>query len=123
MVERQGILESPKSLEFQLSARFFLAAEQIPVERERAKKRVLRSSMPCDYLRMGHLVGVYPEGTLTRDKDCWPMVAKTGAARLAVIATSACLPSSAMGNSGKYCLHIVRKVAKSFRKHNRHATA
>jgi 1-acyl-sn-glycerol-3-phosphate acyltransferase len=27
---------------------------------------------------------VYPEGTLTRDPDLWPMVGKTGAARIAL---------------------------------------
>ena len=48
---------------------------------------------------MGHLVGVYPEGTLTRDKEYWPMIAKTGAARLAVIAKVPVYPSGAMGDS------------------------
>lgn len=32
----------------------------------------------------GHVVIVYPEGTLTRDPDLWPMRGKTGAARLAL---------------------------------------
>ena len=27
---------------------------------------------------------VYPEGTLTRDPDLWPMTGKTGAARIAL---------------------------------------
>lgn len=34
-------------------------------------------------LRSGEVVCVYPEGTVTRDPDFWPMQAKTGAARLA----------------------------------------
>ncbi|QDZ16687.1 1-acyl-sn-glycerol-3-phosphate acyltransferase [Humibacter ginsenosidimutans] len=32
----------------------------------------------------GNVVVVYPEGTLTRDPDLWPMRGKTGAARLAL---------------------------------------
>ena len=32
----------------------------------------------------GHIVVVYPEGTLTRDPDLWPMRGKTGAARIAL---------------------------------------
>lgn len=37
-----------------------------------------------EVLRLGGAVLVYPEGTLTRDPDLWPMRAKTGAARLAL---------------------------------------
>ena len=32
----------------------------------------------------GELVVVYPEGTITRDPDLWPMVGKSGAARIAL---------------------------------------
>jgi 1-acyl-sn-glycerol-3-phosphate acyltransferase len=32
----------------------------------------------------GKVVVVYPEGTITRDVDLWPMVGKTGAARIAL---------------------------------------
>jgi 1-acyl-sn-glycerol-3-phosphate acyltransferase len=58
-------------------------AHQIPVERSGAgagqslvvAKRVLDD---------GGAVVVYPEGTLTRDPDLWPMKGRTGAARLAL---------------------------------------
>jgi 1-acyl-sn-glycerol-3-phosphate acyltransferase len=29
-------------------------------------------------------VGIYPEGTITKDPDLWPMIGKTGAARVAL---------------------------------------
>lgn len=35
-------------------------------------------------LQAGHIVLIYPEGTITRDPDFWPMRAHTGAARLAM---------------------------------------
>jgi 1-acyl-sn-glycerol-3-phosphate acyltransferase len=35
-------------------------------------------------LEEGHVVAIYPEGTITRDPDYWPMRARTGAARLAL---------------------------------------
>lgn len=35
-------------------------------------------------LQRGHVVLIYPEGTITRDPDFWPMRARTGAARLAL---------------------------------------
>lgn len=36
-------------------------------------------------LKQGKLVLIYPEGTVTRDPDWWPMTAKTGIARLALM--------------------------------------
>jgi len=35
-------------------------------------------------VRTGSVVIVYPEGTLTRDPDLWPMRGKSGAARMAL---------------------------------------
>ena len=37
-------------------------------------------------LEAGRLIVLHPEGTVTRDPDGWPMVGKTGAARLALLA-------------------------------------
>jgi len=39
-----------------------------------------------DALARGRLIVLHPEGTVTRDPDGWPMAAKTGAARLALLA-------------------------------------
>ncbi|MCW2858155.1 MAG: 1-acyl-sn-glycerol-3-phosphate acyltransferase [Marmoricola sp.] len=38
----------------------------------------------CVSVRAGGCVGVYPEGTITKDPNGWPMRAKTGAARIAL---------------------------------------
>ncbi len=76
--------------------RILLAAEQIPVERESKEARVALS-YALQLLEMGHQVAVYPEGTLTRDEDCWPMVAKTGVARLAVISKAPVYPAAQWG--------------------------
>jgi len=40
-------------------------------------------------LRRGQIVLIYPEGTVTRDPDFWPMQAKTGIARLALMVPEA----------------------------------
>lgn len=57
---------------------------QIPVERERS----LRSGSPMGaaevLIQKEAGVIVYPEGTLTRDPDLWPMRGKSGAVRLAL---------------------------------------
>jgi 1-acyl-sn-glycerol-3-phosphate acyltransferase len=43
------------------------------------------------------MLGVYPEGTLTRDANSWPMVAKTGLARLAVMSKAPVIPVAQWG--------------------------
>lgn len=59
------------------------ALDQIPVYRGsvRAKDAV---SKGVEVLRRGDMIVLFPEGTLTRDPDMWPMVARTGAARMAL---------------------------------------
>jgi 1-acyl-sn-glycerol-3-phosphate acyltransferase len=60
------------------------ATGQIPVERGGAA----RGSVPLEaaekLVREGRGVIVYPEGSLTRDPDLWPMRGKSGAVRLAL---------------------------------------
>ncbi|KQX07258.1 MULTISPECIES: lysophospholipid acyltransferase family protein [unclassified Leifsonia] len=56
---------------------------QIPVERAGGNgHQALRSAE--ELVEKGRLVVVYPEGSLTRDPDLWPMRGKTGAVRIAL---------------------------------------
>ncbi|MGH7735070.1 MAG: lysophospholipid acyltransferase family protein, partial [Gemmatimonadales bacterium] len=48
-------------------------------------------------LRTGACVIVYPEGTASRDQDLWPMVGKTGAARLALTTGAPVIPIAHWG--------------------------
>ncbi len=48
-------------------------------------------------LRDGHCIGIYPEGSLTRDPDQWPMRGKTGAARLALETGAPVIPIAHWG--------------------------
>ena len=58
-------------------------AGQIPVYRETAEARTaIRDALSA--LDRGECVVVYPEGTITRDPQVWPMSAKTGAVRIAL---------------------------------------
>ncbi len=86
-----------KSLfEIPIIGRILYAAEQIPVDREsQDASKALDHAVAC--LKAGHIVGVYPEGTLTRDKDLWPMAAKTGIARLAILTQAPVIPIAAWG--------------------------
>jgi 1-acyl-sn-glycerol-3-phosphate acyltransferase len=48
-------------------------------------------------LAEGHCVVIYPEGTTTKDPDYWPMVAKTGVARLALLTGAPIVPVAQWG--------------------------
>jgi 1-acyl-sn-glycerol-3-phosphate acyltransferase len=64
-------------------AYFLTAAGQIPVERlSKNAKGAFDAAVAA--VRAGECVVVYPEGTLTRDPDLWPMAGKSGAARIAL---------------------------------------
>ena len=74
-----------------------MAAGQVPVEREsKAAGEALVHAV--ELLKAGHLIGVYPEGTLTRDLDHWPMIAKTGLARLAIVSKAPVIPIAQWGS-------------------------
>lgn len=76
--------------------RVIRGAGQIPVSRE-SKDAVKGLEHAIAVLKAGHLLGVYPEGTLTRDESLWPMRAKTGVARLALITGAPVIPCASWG--------------------------
>jgi len=57
---------------------------QVPVERAGSRTGGDPLSAARQIAREGLAVVVYPEGTLTRDPDLWPMRGKTGAVRIAL---------------------------------------
>jgi len=71
-------------------------AGQIPVYRETADAvEALRRAVAA--VRAGECVVVYPEGTLTRDPGLWPMVGKTGAARIGLMTGAPVVPVAQWG--------------------------
>ena len=58
-------------------------AGQIPVARDWTDVTGSLTLARAD-LAAGNLVVIYPEGSVTRDPDWWPMQARTGVARLAL---------------------------------------
>jgi 1-acyl-sn-glycerol-3-phosphate acyltransferase len=71
-------------------------AQQIPVYRETADAAASYAAA-VDAVRRGECVAIYPEGTLTRDPDLWPMRGKTGAARIALATGCPVIPVAQWG--------------------------
>lgn len=71
-------------------------SRQIPVERhtERAKDSLIHAR---EALEAGDIVAIYPEGTITRDPAGWPMLARRGAARLALMTGVPVIPAAIKG--------------------------
>lgn len=72
------------------------SAGQIPVARY-SSDAVGALSAAQDDLAAGNLVVIYPEGSVTRDPDWWPMQSRTGAARLALTTDAAVVPVAQWG--------------------------
>jgi 1-acyl-sn-glycerol-3-phosphate acyltransferase len=76
--------------------RIVRSAKQIPVYRLTTDAS-LSFSAAVDAVRAGECVVVYPEGTITRQPDLWPMTGKTGAARIALAAGVPVIPVAQWG--------------------------
>ncbi len=84
-------------------------SEQIPVYRDSADaQQSLREGTLA--LQNGKVVVIYPEGTITRDPDGWPMSARTGVARLALTADVPVLPAVHWGTR-----EVLDKYNRKFR--------
>lgn len=64
--------------------RLMRAARQIPVYRTRPGAAAESVRDACAAVEAGEVVTVYPEGTITRDPDGWPMTGRTGAVHIAL---------------------------------------
>jgi 1-acyl-sn-glycerol-3-phosphate acyltransferase len=71
-------------------------AGQIPVYRHTADASLALKDA-VDALHRGECIAIYPEGTVSRDPDKWPMLAKTGVARLALLSGAPVIPIAQWG--------------------------
>lgn len=92
-----------------IAGKIFAKAGMIPVDRETGKAtHAYRAAV--DAVRGGKCVAIYPEGTLTRDPDLWPMTGKTGAARIALETRCPVIPVAQWGPQ-----EIMGRYQKNFR--------
>ena len=93
-----------------LLGRILLAAGQIPVFRTGGQRNDDSLRVAYSYLEAGHSICVFPEGTLTRDPEMWPMRGKTGAVRLALQSGVPVYPMAQWGSEA-----IMGRYSKKFR--------
>jgi 1-acyl-sn-glycerol-3-phosphate acyltransferase len=89
------------------------SAGQIPVARFSAEAHEALDAAKAD-LEAGNLVVIYPEGSVTRDPDWWPMQARTGVARLALTTDAVVLPVAQWGPQEVHDYHR-KKLRLRFR--------
>jgi 1-acyl-sn-glycerol-3-phosphate acyltransferase len=71
-------------------------AQQIPVDRGSSDAAQALSAAVAA-LQRGECIFIYPEGSATRDPQLWPMKARTGAARLALLSGAPVIPIAQWG--------------------------
>ncbi|HYO41511.1 MAG TPA: lysophospholipid acyltransferase family protein [Nocardioidaceae bacterium] len=72
------------------------SAGQIPVHRLSTEASASFTAA-VDAVQRGECVVVYPEGTITRQPELWPMTGKTGAARIALASGAPVIPVAQWG--------------------------
>jgi 1-acyl-sn-glycerol-3-phosphate acyltransferase len=90
---------------------FLHAAGQFPVNRGATDAALVLNAAERGLAR-GECLIFYPEGTATRDPDLWPMVPKTGVARLALASGVPVIPVAQWGTQdvlpyGTKKLHVI----------------
>ena len=83
---------------------------QIPVERGGSTRSSAALMAAKELVTKERAVIVYPEGSLTRDPDIWPMRGKSGAVRMAL---STGVPVYPMAHWGSH--HIIPRYGNKFR--------
>lgn len=81
---------------FPVTGPLLRSARQIPVHRgERDGSAAMSDAVRA--LGRGEAILIYPEGTITKDPDQWPMQGKTGVARLALMSGAPVVPVAQWG--------------------------
>ncbi|MFI2752567.1 lysophospholipid acyltransferase family protein [Cellulomonas sp. P22] len=89
--------------------RVLRATGQIPVHRDSVQAGQSLDAA-VEAVHAGECVAVFPEGTLTREPDLWPMLGKTGVARLALSTRAPVVPVAQWGAQD-----VLGRYSKMFR--------
>ncbi len=90
--------------------KILLSAGQIPVYRSSGNRNDEPLRVAYEYLKRGHTISIFPEGTLTREPNMWPMKGRSGAVRLALESGVPVYPIAHWGSH-----HILPRYSNKFR--------
>jgi 1-acyl-sn-glycerol-3-phosphate acyltransferase len=90
------VLAKAELFDLPVGGRIIRGTHQIPVYRSSGDAAVAVAAA-VEAVNDGECIMVYPEGTLTRDPDLWPMQGKTGAARIALASRKPLVPAAQWG--------------------------
>lgn len=83
------------------------ASGQVPVERAGTTRTADPLAGAADLIAQGHSVIIYPEGSLTRDPNLWPMRGKLGAVKAALAHGIPIIPAAHWGTQ-----HVMPRYGK-----------
>ena len=118
--------EGERSSRTRCSGWLLRTSGQIPVERDGGARATRRSARPSELVEKGRIVIIYPEGTLTRDPDLWPMRGKTGAVRIALERGIPVIPAAHWGTQAilpRYAQEAQPVPAQAHRRDHRRAAS
>lgn len=100
------------------TGRVLRGARQVPVHR-RTRDAAAALADAEQALAAGEALVLYPEGTITRDPDGWPMLARTGVARLALRTGAPVIPVAQWGvqdiyRKGERRVHLLPRRTTRF---------
>lgn len=90
------VMAKAELFDMPVGGRIFRSTQQIPVYRNTGDAASAIAA-GVDAVNGGECVLMYPEGTITRDPDLWPMTGKTGAARIALATRKPLIPVAQWG--------------------------
>lgn len=86
--------------------RALAGSDQIPVERGGSGAGQQALELATEALRNGKVVLIYPEGTVTRDPDHWPMKPRPGIGSLALAGDFPVIPMAHWGSHQVYASYV-----------------
>jgi 1-acyl-sn-glycerol-3-phosphate acyltransferase len=90
------ILAKASLFDVPLGGQVLKGTGQIPVKRQTGDAAAAVEA-GVQAVEAGHCILMYPEGTITRDPDLWPMTGKTGVARMALRSRKPVIPVAQWG--------------------------
>lgn len=102
--------------------RILQGAQQIPVARGAGAGQVALEKA-TDLLAEGKVVFIYPEGTVTKDPDSWPMRPRPGVAKLALAGDFPVIPVAHWGTNHVYTSYGSGRRFKPFPRKTVHVVA